>query len=134
MMSINVFKRSSTVASSVSKYYVQSLNLHHRIPVLFKATECRPVFVRNFQIGRDSSDESEGELSLDKVAERLSVDIANVCILHVILKVYHGLVITVVGRCSCTGLTWIITTLRFSPFSNSTSHLSPMQCSLQNFS
>ena len=37
------------------------------------------MFVRNFQISRDS-DETEGEMSLDKVAENLSVDIANVCI------------------------------------------------------
>ena len=82
MMFINVLKRSSTVASSVSKYYVQSFNLPHCVPVLFKATELRPmpVVVRNFQISRDTSDETEGELSLDKVAENLSVDIANVCI------------------------------------------------------
>ena len=83
MLFLNVLKRSSTAASSVSKYYVQSLNLPHRVvPVLFKASEFRPmpVVVRNFQISRDSSDETEGELSLDKVAENLSVDIANVCI------------------------------------------------------
>lgn len=79
MMFINFFKRSSIVASTVSKYYVTSLNVNNRIPVLFKAKNSCTMFVRNFQISRDS-DETEGEMSLDKVAENLSVDIANVCI------------------------------------------------------
>ena len=78
-MFINFFKRSSIVASTVSKYYVTSLNVNNRIPVLFKAKNSYTMFVRNFQISRDS-DETEGEMSLDKVAENLSVDIANVCI------------------------------------------------------
>ena len=80
MMFVNVLKRSSTLASSVSKYYVQSLNLHHPVPVLLKATELRPIFARSFQrTSYNSSDEVEN--NLDKVAEKLSVDIANVCIL-----------------------------------------------------
>ena len=80
-MFINVLKRSSTVASSVSKYYVQSLNLHHHVPVLIKAPE-RPIFVRNFhRTSLNCSDETEGEPNFDKVAENLSVDIANVCII-----------------------------------------------------
>ena len=82
MMFINVLKRGSTVASSVSKYYVQTLNLHHPLPVLCKATELRPIFARSFQrTSPNFSDETEGENNLDKVAEKLSVDIANVCII-----------------------------------------------------
>ena len=79
MMFINVVKRSSPVASSVTKYYVQSLNLHRCVPVLFKTTELRPMSLRSFQTTGQASDETEGESSLDKVAENLSVDIANVC-------------------------------------------------------
>ena len=81
MMFINVIKRSSSVASSVSKVYVQRLNLHHRAPVLFKATELHPIFVRSLQTTSPNySDETVGGSGLDKVAENLSVDIANVCI------------------------------------------------------
>ena len=92
IMFINVLKRSSTVASSVSKYYVQSFNLHHPVPVLFKAPESRPIFVRSFQrTSLNCSDETKGESSLDKVAENLSVDIANVCI----IKDYIGLELSI---------------------------------------
>ena len=125
MMFINVLKRSSTVASSVSKYYVQSLNLHHHVPVLIKAPE-RPIFVRNFhRTSLNCSDETEGEPNFDKVAENLSVDIANVCIIvlyRIRDKRCQSNICIPITRCFCTGSTWITTTQRSSPLSYSTNH------------
>ena len=103
-MFLNVLKRSSTVGSSVSKVYVQSLNIHHRVPVLFKATELRPIYVRSFQTTSLNYSDETGGSSLDKVAENLSVDIANVRI--IVFEITNRQILNnsiLITRCFCTG-------------------------------
>ena len=81
---LNVLKRSFSVVS---------LQLRHSTPIWFKAADICPLTYRGFQTTdlklRDRFNKAKEETKLDKAAENLSVDIANVFLERIKIDNYH---------------------------------------------
>ena len=81
---LNVLKRSFSVVS---------LQLRHNTPQWFKAADFCPLAYRGFQTTdlklRDTFNKAKEETKLDKAAENLSVDIANVFLERIKIDNYH---------------------------------------------
>ena len=81
---LNVLKRSFSVAS---------LHLRHSTPICFKATDSCPVVSRSFQTTdlnlMETFRNTKEDTRLDRAAEDLSVDIANVFLERIKIDNYH---------------------------------------------